>query len=194
MHLKGYKLILASGSPRRQNMLKTAGLDFEIRKKEIDESYPEDLHIDEIAEYLAVKKSKAQIEMMNKNDLLLTADTIVAFKGEEYGKPESKAHCIEMLRKFSGTHHDVYTGVCFRTNKDQDSFTVKSTVKFANISEEEAAWYFDQYDPSDKAGSYGIQDWIGVCKVEWINGSYTNILGLPLAQTLKRLELFLENH
>lgn len=175
-------------------MLELAGLDYTIRKKEIDESYPDDLHIDEIAEYLAIKKANAQSEILNDNEILLTADTIVALDGKEYGKPTSRDDSIRMLGLLSNRDHEVYTGVCLSTKHQQKSFTCRSVVKFSEITEEEAAWYFDNYDPSDKAGSYGIQDWVGKCKVEWINGSYTNILGLPVAQTLAHLRKFLEQH
>lgn len=188
-----YKLILASGSPRRKFLLETAGIEFEIRKREIDESYPSELEIDEIAEFLAVKKSNAQEHLIGENELLLTADTIVAFDGREYGKPVSREDSIEMLHLLGGQTHEVFSGVCLCDSENRDSFTCRSVVKFADISKEEAAWYFDNYKPDDKAGSYGIQDWVGFCKVEWINGSYTNILGLPLAQTLKRIGLFFEN-
>jgi len=194
MYLGKFKLILASGSPRRKALLAKAGLDFEVRKKEIDESYPTDMPIDEIAEYLAVKKANAQAEEQTEDEILLTADTIVSFDGKEFGKPSSRADSIQTLLLLSGKSHDVYTGVSLRTQKHSISFTCKSVVHFAEITEEEAGAYYDSCDPSDKAGSYGIQDWIGVSKVEWINGSYTNILGLPMAQTLTALRQLVESH
>lgn len=189
MNSSKYKIILASDSPRRKELLKQAGLSFEVRKKEVDEQYPDSLKIQEIAEYLANKKADAQCHDLKEDELLLTADTIVAFEGKEFGKPSSRRHSIEMLTTLANNTHDVYTGVCLQSQLKRHSFTVKSTVKFDPISEEEAAWYYDNFDPSDKAGSYGIQDWIGYCKVEWIEGSYTNILGLPLSQTLQAITL-----
>lgn len=189
-----YKLILASGSPRRKFLLETAGLDFEIKKNEVDESYPEGLEIDKIAEYLARKKASGNKSLLQKDELLLTADTMVAFMGKEYGKPENKEHSIQMLCALGGQIHTVFTGVCISDGERLESFSVKSRVKFDKIDESEASWYYDNFKPMDKAGSYGIQDWIGYCKVEWIEGSYTNILGLPLTQTLKALKSFIESH
>jgi len=191
MDLKHYKLVLASGSPRRKDLLTSAGLQFIVRKKDIDENYPLSLSIDKIAEYLALKKAEVQAELMSEDEILITADTIVAFQNKEYGKPVSRDDSIRMLSLLSNQEHHVYTGVCLKSNSNQISFTCESTVKFGSISHQEAGWYYDNYDPSDKAGSYGIQDWLGRCKVEWIKGSYTNILGLPLSQTLEALRSFI---
>jgi len=191
MDLKNRKLVLASGSPRRKDLLTTAGLQFIVRKKDIDESYPDTLTVDKISEYLAVKKAEVQTELMSEDEILITADTVVAFQNKEYGKPVSRKDSIHMLCMLSNQEHFVYTGVCLKSTSNQKSFTCESSVKFGSISVEEAGWYFDNYDPSDKAGSYGIQDWLGRCKVEWIKGSYTNILGLPLSQTLEALQSFI---
>ena len=193
MNLSEYKLILASGSPRRKDMLEKAGLDFELRKNDVDESYPGSLALEEIAEYLANLKADALQADLSANEIMITADTIVAFQGKEYGKPKDRADSIQMLLLLANKTHDVYTGVCICDKHKKKSFTCKSTVKFTDITEEEAGWYFDNYNPSDKAGSYGIQDWIGITKVESIEGSYTNILGLPVAQTLNALRSFLED-
>lgn len=193
MELKNYKLILASGSPRRKDMFEKAGLDFELRKNDVEEIYPEDLALQDIAEYLANLKADALRNKLADNEILITADTIVAFQGKEYGKPKDRSDSIRMLELLSDKTHEVYTGVCICDKQNKMSFSCRSVVKFAEISKEEAAWYFDNYDPSDKAGSYGIQDWVGITKVESIEGSYTNILGLPVAQTLSALKSFLEN-
>jgi septum formation protein len=193
MDLKGYNIILSSGSPRRKELLLQSGIPFRIRLLEVEESFPDQMPVDEIAQYIAEKKATAHAGTLEKNDIILTADTVVSFQNKIFGKPKNEAEALEMILKLSGNHHDVYTGVCFYCINGMDSFTCKSVVKFSAISKSEAKYYIDNFNPMDKAGSYGIQDWLGTVKVEWINGSYTNIFGLPLAQTLTRLNLFLEN-
>jgi septum formation protein len=188
-----FKIILASGSPRRKEILELAGIKFELRKNNAEESYPNDLELKDIAEYLARLKADHLQSTLAENELMITADTIVAFDGKEYGKPKDREDSIRMLLLLSNNTHEVYSGVCICDKHKKLSFTCKSIVKLAKISRDEAAWYFDNYDPSDKAGSYGIQDWIGITKVEWIKGSYNNILGLPVAQTLEHLNAFIKN-
>lgn len=193
MDLNNYTLILCTGSPRRHDLFRIAGIPFEVRTKEVAEDYPESLAVDEIAVYLAEKKADAYVSGIADREIILTADTIVAFEGREYGKPASREDSIRTLLELSGKTHEVYTGVCISSLNNRKRLSCRSVVKFADITREEASWYYDNYNPSDKAGSYGIQDWIGNCKVEWINGSYTNILGLPFAQTLNCLAGFVKD-
>jgi len=187
MEIKNYKLILGSQSPRRKELLEKAGLVFEQRVIETDESYPEDLEIDKIAEHIAIQKAKAHSATRKNDEMLLTADTIVVMNDRVYGKPKSPQEAIETILLLQNKVHLVYSGVCLMTTNSMKSFTELSKVKFGVISREEAESYVDKFSPLDKAGSYGIQDWIGFTRIEWIQGSYTNILGLPLSQVYDAL-------
>ncbi|HEK21987.1 Maf family protein [Mucilaginibacter sp.] len=184
------KIILASKSPRRQELLKLMDIDFRVVLKEVDESYPDGLTPAEIAVYIASKKAEAFDEDVN-DEIVLTADTIVAIDGLILGKPESREHAIEMLQRLSGKVHEVYTGVCLYYKGEYNKFYDRSEVFFRQLTDEEIMSYVDEYEPYDKAGSYGIQQRIGLIGIERINGSYTNVVGLPtekVYQQLKRLQ------
>lgn len=182
--------ILSSGSPRRQELLKEAGIDFTLRVIETDESFPDDIDVSKVAEHIAIKKAEAHQSIVKENEIVITADTVVCMDDKVYGKPTSKENAIEMLVGFSNKTHQVYTGVCLFSKEKKESFTCKSEVTFDVITHDDAAYYFDRDNPLDKAGAYGIQDWIGRCKVLKIEGSYTNIIGLPVPQTVRRLKRF----
>ncbi len=184
------KLILGSKSPRRSELLKVSKIDFEIRAIETDESYPSNLALDAVAEHIAIHKAKAHEGHLAQDEYVLTADTIVVFDNKVYGKPTDAADACKTILALSNDIHHVYTAVCIMSNDKMESFTVKSEVKFGLITEEEAIRYVEEFNPLDKAGAYGIQDWIGFARVEWIKGSYTNILGLPMAQTYDALKSF----
>jgi septum formation protein len=192
MDLKEYNLVLASQSPRRSELLKALDIDFSIRVIETDESFPASLPSAEVAEYIANKKAEAHLKSISNNELIITADTVVVHNEVIYGKPKTKDEAIETLQILSDDIHLVYTGVCMMTHNNIKSFTCKSEVKFSTISNSEAHFYYDKYRPDDKAGSYGIQDWMGMAKVEWIKGSYNNIVGLPTAQLYIELSEFLK--
>lgn len=186
-----FNIILGSQSPRRKELL--SGLDLEFITKIIpglEESYPNTLKGEEIPIYLAEQKANAY--ELKDNDLLITADTIVWLNDKVYGKPMNEEDAKNMLRALSGQTHDVITGVCVRTNKTNISFASTTKVTFATLSEEEINHYINKYHPMDKAGSYGVQEWIGYIGVEHIEGSYYNVMGLPiqrLYQTLKGLNV-----
>lgn len=182
-----YKLILGSKSPRRSELLTKAGISYEQRVIETDESYPDSLAIEKVAEHIAIQKAEAHNGSLSKDELLITADTIVVYNEEVYGKPKDAEDAKETIMQLQNKVHLVYSGVCLMTNESLDSFTEMSEVKFGMITQAEAENYVEQFKPFDKAGSYGIQDWIGFTRIEWIKGSYTNILGLPLSQTYDKL-------
>ena len=170
-----------------------AGLDieFEVRTVPgIDESYPETLRPDEVPLYIARKKAEAYISSMPADELLITADTVVWASGEILGKPKDREDAVAMLRKLSGRTHEVITGVCITTKEKTVSFSASSSVCFAALDEDEIAYYVDKYRPFDKAGSYGIQEWIGYVAVESINGSFYNVMGLPVRLLYQELKSF----
>ena len=184
-------IILASKSPRRQELLKLMDLDFKIVLKEVDESYPDNLTPEEIAVYIAQKKATAFDESVSDEELVLTADTIVSIDGTILGKPCSEQHAIEMLQMLSGKVHQVITGVCLFYKQQYHSFYDVSDVTFRKLTDGEIINYVTKYKPMDKAGSYGIQEWVGVTSIVKINGSYTNVVGLPtekLYQALIKLQ------
>lgn len=186
---KKMKLILASKSPRRQELLRLMDIDFRIVLKEVDESFPEGLKPEEVAVYIAEKKAKAFDEDIT-DEVVLTADTIVCIDNQILGKPEDAAHAATMLRQLSGRMHRVITGVCLLHKHRYQTFYDVSEVYFGTLSEEDIQKYVDRYEPFDKAGSYGIQEYIGLIGIERINGSYTNVVGLPtekLYQALAKL-------
>ena len=177
--LKNYKIILASGSPRRQQFLKDMNLDFEIRLKEIEEIYPDSLQGVEITNYLSILKSQAFEGELEANDLLITSDTIVWLDGKALGKPKDYDDAVQILKSLSNTTHEVITSVCFKTiNKTETLFDI-TKVTFNTLTETEIRYYLDNYKPFDKAGAYGIQDWIGLVGISKIEGSYANVVGLP---------------
>jgi len=181
------KIILASKSPRRQQLLQLMDLDFEVVLKDVDESYPEGLTPQEVAVYIARKKAEAFDGAVSNNEAVLTADTIVCIDGQILGKPETTQHAIEMLQLLSGKVHLVVTGVCIFYRGIYDSFFDVSEVFFRNLTSDEIASYVAEYKPLDKAGSYGIQERIGLIGIERIEGSYTNVVGLPTEKLYARL-------
>jgi septum formation protein len=185
MYQQQHPIVLASKSPRRQELMKALGLDFTIELKEVDESYPDGLTPSEVAVYISEKKAKAFGSSINQ--ITITADTIVALDGEILGKPNDKAHAQEMLRKLAGRKHEVYTGVTIIKDNQLTSFYDLSEVLCREVSDEEIDYYIDNFKPFDKAGSYGVQDWWGLVVVERIEGSYTNVMGLPTEKLYKAL-------
>jgi septum formation protein len=180
------KLILASKSPRRQELLRLMDIEFRLVLKEVDESYPEDMEAEAVAVYIAEKKARAFDELIT-DEIVLTADTIVCVNKQILGKPENAAHAIEMLQLLSGRMHQVITGVCLLHNHQYHSFYDVSQVYFGELTDDEIIDYVDRYKPFDKAGSYGIQEFIGLIGIERINGSYTNVVGLPTEKLYREL-------
>lgn len=174
-----YKIILASGSPRRQQFFKDLDLEFEIRIKEIDEVYPDHLQAEAITNYLAQLKAAAFEDSLAENELLITSDTLVWLNGKALGKPTDYNHAVAMLQELSGNTHEVITSVCFKTQTTEAVIFDKTKVTFAPLSLDAIHYYLDKHQPFDKAGSYGIQDWIGLTGISRIEGSYTNVVGLP---------------
>ena len=190
-NLKKYNIVLASNSPRRKELMSGLGVDYVVKTlPDVDESYPDTLQGTEIPAYISREKADAYKSLIQPDELLITADTIVWLNGEVLGKPKGREGAIDMLRKLSGTSHQVITGVFLTTSDWQKSFTAVTDVTFATLTEEEIIYYVDKYTPMDKAGAYGVQEWIGFIGVESISGSYFNVMGLPiqrLYQELKRL-------
>ncbi len=173
------KIILSSNSPRRKELLVGLGVDFEVRVlKGVDERYPDDIPLNEVPLYIAIEKASAYT--VAKDELVVTADTVVIVDNEILGKPKDRAEAYGMLRKISGKTHQVVTGVCLTTIDDQRSFTVTTDVEFKELSDNEIYYYIDKYRPFDKAGAYGIQEWIGYVGVLSLKGSYYNVMGLPV--------------
>lgn len=188
-HLASYHLILASNSPRRRELLAGLGLSFETRViPGIDESYPEGLSGPDIASYIASAKAAAYRDTLSADDLLITADTIVYIDGRVFGKPHGRDEACAMLRALSGRTHQVITGVTLSTLRQTRTFSVTTEVSFAGLTDEEIAYYVDHYRPFDKAGSYGIQEWIGFVGVTGIRGSYFNVMGLPVQRLYQELK------
>lgn len=187
--LKKYQVILASNSPRRKELLNGLGIDFEVRViPHIDESYPEELDPKEVPCYIAKKKADAYCA--KENELIITADTIVILNNCILEKPTDRNNAIQMLQKLSGRKHDVVTGVVISTFDKQISFSVQSTVDFAILTNEEITYYVDTFQPFDKAGGYGIQEWIGYIGVQGIYGSFYNVMGLPVQRLYQELKQF----
>ena len=182
-NIRKYDVVLASKSPRRKELLGMLDVPFEIRVKDgIDESYPADMPAVEVAEYLSRLKGKAYAEDIRENEMVITADTIVILDGKIYGKPKNEDNAIDMLMQLQGRTHIVASGVCVATKEKIVSFTTTTEVTFAPLSREEATWYVEKYRPLDKAGAYGIQEWIGCAAVARIDGSFYNVMGLPVHQ------------
>lgn len=177
--LKNYKIILASGSPRRQQFFKDLDLDFEIRLKEIEEIYPDNLVAEEITNYLAVLKANAFEGEVHSNEILITSDTIVWLNGKALGKPKNYDDAVQILTSLSNQTHQVITSVCFKTKDKLQTIFDITKVTFGVLSDIQIRYYLDNYQPFDKAGAYGIQDWIGLVGITKIEGSYTNVVGLP---------------
>ena len=189
--LKDYRLILASASPRRRELLAACDLEFTLADKfECEECYPADLAADKVAEYLSQLKSNAYPHALGEKDILLTADTVVILGDKILGKPHSEEEAVEMISSLSGATHKVVTGVTLRTAKQTISFSAESLVSFRTLEAEEVRYYVKKYRPLDKAGAYGIQEWIGYIGIEGIEGSFYNVMGLPVQRlyaTLKEL-------
>ncbi|MBE0651171.1 MAG: septum formation protein Maf [Bacteroidales bacterium] len=191
--LKKYDIVLASGSPRRKHLLKEMGLEFRVETRKVKERFSDDLTPAEGALFLSELKSRAfQNEDMKDNTLLITADTIVSVKGEILGKPHNKEQASEILRKLSGTNHEVITGMTLRIKDRFHSFYATTEVYFKHLSEEEIDYYIENYKPFDKAGAYGIQEWIGHVAIYRIDGSYFNVMGLPTHRLFDELDIFLK--
>lgn len=182
-NIKKYKVVLASKSPRRKELLAMLDIPFEIRVKDgIDESYPADMPAIEVPEYLSRLKGKAYAADIKDNEMVITADTIVILDGRIFGKPHDEKDAIDMLMHLQDRTHTVASGVCIATQEKIVSFTASTAVTFAPLSREEATWYVEKYHPLDKAGAYGIQEWIGCAAVAGIDGSFYNVMGLPVHQ------------
>ena len=177
--LKNYTIILASASPRRQEFLKTLDIDFKIQLKPIEEVYPEHLIHSEISDFLSVLKAEPFLEALSKNDILITSDTIVWHNNMALGKPKDEQDAFNMLAALSGKTHEVITSVCFKTKSKTTLIHDITKVTFNKLSDETIHYYISTYKPFDKAGAYGIQDWIGLIGISNIEGSYTNVVGLP---------------
>ncbi|MBR5117159.1 MAG: septum formation protein Maf [Muribaculaceae bacterium] len=192
--LKQYNVVLASNSPRRRELLADLGIEFAVRTlKGIDESFPPELPVLEIAEYISRKKAHAYQSEMNPGELIITADTVVILGDEVLGKPTDADDARRMLRELSGKTHKVVTGVTILTNDKISSFSAVTDVEFAQLSDDDINYYVDNYHPLDKAGAYGIQEWIGCMGVRHINGSFYNVMGLPLHRLYNELERLLKD-
>ena len=182
------RIILASNSPRRKELLAGLDLDFEVHViRDIDETYPDDLPVNEVASYISKKKAEAYKNIIGDDQLVITADTVVVLGNRILGKPASPKEAVEMLRALSGKTHHVITGVCLTTTEEQRSLSVTSEVTFKVLSDEEIDYYVENYLPLDKAGAYGIQEWIGYVGVTGLKGSYFNVMGLPVQRIYQEL-------
>lgn len=188
-NLKKYHIILASNSPRRRELLSGLGVDYEVRTLPgVDESYPDTLSGEDIPVYISREKAAAYLPSIAPDELIITADTIVWLDGRVLGKPADEADACRMLRELSGRTHWVITGVTLSTAAFQKSFAVTSEVEFAPLTEEEIMYYVDHYRPLDKAGAYGVQEWIGFIGVRRLSGSYFNVMGLPIQRLYQELK------
>ena len=185
--LKKYTLILASGSPRRQQFFKDLDLDFEIRLKDIEEIYPPELKAVEITDFLAELKASAFEGELKPNEILVTSDTIVWYQNKALGKPKNAEEAFEMIKSMSGKTHEVFTSVCFKTSSASTLINDVTKVTFTDLSDEAILYYIENYKPYDKAGAYGIQEWFGFMAVAKVEGSYTNVMGLPTAKVYEYL-------
>lgn len=190
-NLSKYKILLASKSPRRRELFSDLRIPFNIINiRGIDESFPMEMSPDLIPEFLANKKADEYISAFNDNELIITADTLVILNDKVLGKPKDRGEAIEMLKELSGKKHKVITGVCITSKTKRTSFSVMTEVKFATIEEKDIIYYVNTFKPFDKAGAYGIQEWIGCISVEWIKGSYYNVMGLPVQKLYEELRQF----
>lgn len=185
--LNGRKIVLASGSPRRQQFLRELNIDFEIRLKEVEEVYPPHLQGAQITDYLAVLKASALDDSATDDEIVITSDTIVWHEGKALGKPADRNHAFEMLKSLGGKTHEVITSVCIRHKGDSDVFNDTTKVTFNPLSDDEINYYLENYRPYDKAGAYGIQEWIGLVAIARIEGSYNNVVGLPVDKVYQHL-------
>jgi septum formation protein len=184
-----YTVLLASGSPRRKELLEILGIPFRVvTPSHTDETYPPGLDGGAIARYLAVHKSETYEGEVGDREILLTADTVVWHEGTELGKPSGREEAVAMLGRLSGVTHQVYTGVCLRTHSKKSEFAVCTDVTFGHLTPEEISYYVDRYEPYDKAGAYGIQEWIGHIGIRRIRGSYFNVMGLPVQKVYTEIK------
>ena len=191
MKITDYKVLLASNSPRREDLLRGIDIDFEIKVlPDIDETYPSNLALEEVAEFVAQKKATSYYSILKENELMITADTVVVLEGKIYGKPKDEEEAKEMLLALSGKTHSVISGVCLTSTIKQTCFSVTSDVEFSDLTNEEIEYYVERYSLLDKAGSYGVQEWIGYIGVKHISGSYYNIMGLPIQRLYRELKSF----
>lgn len=189
-----YKIILASCSPRRQQLFKETGLRFEVMTKEYDETFPDGLNGEEIARHVAHGKASCFRDEISDGEIVITADTVVWCNGRILGKPVDRDDAVSMLREISGNTHEVITGVSLMTKSDEVVFSETTMVTFEHMTDEEISFYIDNYNPYDKAGAYGIQEWIGLTACSRIEGSYFNVVGLPVHRLYRELQTFLINH
>lgn len=190
-NLAAYRIILGSNSPRRRELLAGLDLSFDVHViPGLEENYSDSLQPQEIPVFLSKQKAEAYLSTLEDQVLLITADTIVWNETEVIGKPKDREDAIRMLRSLSGHEHQVVTGVCLTTTKKQETFSVVSSVRFASLTDEEIIYYVDKYKPFDKAGAYGIQEWIGYVGVESISGSFYNVMGLPVQRLYQELKRF----
>ncbi len=191
--LKSYRLLLASQSPRRRELLTGSGLPYEAEPRyEVEERYPADLPLEEVPAYLSRLKSEGLPRPLAPGEILLTADTVVIAAGRILGKPRDRSEALEMLRLLSGRGHTVVTGVTLRCDRMARTFSVRSEVFFRPLAEEEIVYYVDAFRPYDKAGAYGIQEWIGYAAIERIEGSFYNVMGLPVQRVYGELSAFVD--
>lgn len=188
--LKSNKIILASGSPRRQQFFKELDIDFEIRLKEVEEIYPPHLQAEEITNFLAELKAKAFEGELKTNEILITSDTIVWHNNQCLGKPKDEEDAFRMLQSLSNSTHEVITSVCFKTTSKTETFYEVTKVTFRELSDEAIRYYLINYKPFDKAGSYAIQEWIGYVGISKIEGSYTNVVGMPMHLVYQKMLTF----
>ena len=187
-----YKILLASKSPRRREILNLLRIPFTVVTMDgIDESYPEDMEPEKVSEYISGKKADAFLKKIGNDEMVITADTMVICEGKILGKPHSEQEAFEMLRFLSGKSHKVTTGVTVATKVKRVSFSSESSVKFADLTDDEIRYYVDTFHPVDKAGAYGIQEWIGAVAVSEIDGSFYNVMGLPVHRLYQVLKQFL---
>lgn len=190
--LRNRRLLLASQSPRRRELIADCGLPYEPAPKyDCEEIYPADLPAEEVPLYLSQLKSRAYPATLAPNDILLTADTVVVLDGEVLGKPHDRTDAIRMLHRLSGRRHTVVSGVTLRTPQRMQTFEARTNVWFRSLTDEEIEYYIDTFHPLDKAGSYGIQEWIGYAAIERIEGSFYNVMGLPIQKLYTELNQFL---
>ncbi len=186
------KIILASNSPRRKELLSKGGFNFTVKVNEVEETYPDELPLAEVPAFLSKKKAAGSKQYLAEADIVLSADTVVIMDNKIFGKPKNEADAIGMLKNLSGQKHEVVTGVTLLGHNLERTFSVSSFVYFDDISEEEITYYVKKYQPYDKAGAYAIQEWIGLCKILKIEGTYDNIMGLPMEAVYKNLLSFLD--
>ena len=189
--LQQYNIILGSASPRRKELLSDIGIEFSIQTTDKEEEYPSTLKEERIAEFLAQQKSEFLSDNQKNTDLLITADTIVSYESEVLNKPQNKEQAFNILNKLSGNTHKVITGVCIKSIKKEVIFSATTMVTFRKLSPKEIEHYINNFNPFDKAGGYGIQDWIGKIGIQRIDGSYSNVVGLPTKELYEQLKLFI---